>query len=71
MRATGARFVVMLPCETKPLELSERFLSKKDGKRVARELIRFRSGFVAREPLSGQRTLSLRARAAVLRSVTR
>jgi glycosyl transferase family 2 len=34
------------------------------AKRVARELIRLRSGFVAREPLSGQRRLSARARAA-------
>jgi hypothetical protein len=31
---------------------------------VARELIRLRTGFVAREPLSGQRLLSARARAA-------
>jgi hypothetical protein len=35
------------------------------AKRVARALIRFRSGFDAREPLSGQRALSARARAAV------
>jgi hypothetical protein len=35
------------------------------AKRVARSLIRFRSGFVAREPLSGQRALSAHARAAV------
>jgi glycosyl transferase family 2 len=34
------------------------------AKRVARELIRLRSGFVAREPLSGQRRLSAGARAA-------
>jgi hypothetical protein len=34
------------------------------AKRVARELIRLRTGFVAREPLSGQRRLSGRARAA-------
>jgi Glycosyl transferase family 2 len=34
------------------------------AKRVARELIRLRTGFVAREPLSGQRRLSERARAA-------
>jgi len=34
------------------------------AKRVARELIRLRTGFVAREPLSGQRLLSARARAA-------
>ncbi len=34
-------------------------------KRAARALIRLRSGFDAREPLSGQRALSLRARAAV------
>jgi len=34
------------------------------AKRVARELIRLRTGFVAREPLSGQRRLSARARAA-------
>ena len=34
------------------------------AKRTARALIRFRSGFVAREPLSGQRALSPRARAA-------
>jgi hypothetical protein len=34
------------------------------AKRVARELIRLRAGFVAREPLSGQRLLSARARAA-------
>ena len=34
------------------------------AKRVARELIRLRTGFVAREPLSGQRGLSERARAA-------
>ena len=32
------------------------------AKRVARELIRLRSGFAAREPLSGQRGLSARAR---------
>jgi hypothetical protein len=35
------------------------------AKRVARELIRLRTGLVAREPLSGQRRLSARARAAV------
>ena len=35
------------------------------AKRVARELIRLRSGFEAREPLSGQRALSAQARAAV------
>jgi hypothetical protein len=35
------------------------------AKRTARALIRFRSGFDAREPLSGQRALSARARAAV------
>ena len=35
------------------------------AKRVARGLIRLRSGFDAREPLSGQRALSARARAAV------
>jgi hypothetical protein len=35
------------------------------AKRVARELIRLRTGFAAREPLSGQRHLSERARAAV------
>ena len=35
------------------------------AKGVARALIRLRSGFEAREPLSGQRALSLRARAAV------
>jgi hypothetical protein len=35
------------------------------AKAVARVLIRFRSGFEAREPLSGQRALSPRARAAV------
>jgi hypothetical protein len=34
------------------------------AKRVARELIRLRTGFVAREPLSGQRFLNARARAA-------
>jgi hypothetical protein len=34
------------------------------AKRVARELIRLRTGFMAREPLSGQRRLSERARAA-------
>ena len=34
------------------------------AKRVARELIRLRSGFRAEEPLSGQRALSPRARAA-------
>jgi glycosyl transferase family 2 len=34
------------------------------AKRIARELIRLRSGFVPREPLSGQRRLSERARAA-------
>ena len=34
------------------------------AKRVARELIRLRTGFIAREPLSGQRLLSARARAA-------
>jgi Glycosyl transferase family 2 len=34
------------------------------AKRVARELIRLRTGFTAREPLSGQRRLSERARAA-------
>ncbi len=34
------------------------------AKRVGRELIRLRTGFVAREPLSGQRRLSERARAA-------
>jgi len=34
------------------------------AKRVARELIRLRTGFAAREPLSGQRRLSERARAA-------
>jgi len=34
------------------------------AKRVARELIRLRTGFVTREPLSGQRRLSERARAA-------
>jgi Glycosyl transferase family 2 len=34
------------------------------AKRVARELIRLRTGFVSREPLSGQRRLSERARAA-------
>jgi hypothetical protein len=33
------------------------------AKRVARELIRLRTGVVAREPLSGQRRLSARARA--------
>ena len=32
------------------------------AKRAARDLIRFRSGFVAREPLSGQRHLSAEAR---------
>ena len=35
------------------------------AKSAARALIRLRSGFEAREPLSGQRALSLRARAAV------
>jgi hypothetical protein len=35
------------------------------AKRAARELIRLRSGFVAREPLSGQRLLSAPARLAV------
>jgi hypothetical protein len=35
------------------------------AKRVARGLIRLSSGFVAREPLSGQRALSAQARAAV------
>jgi hypothetical protein len=35
------------------------------AKRAARALIRLRSGFEAREPLSGQRCLSMRARAAV------
>jgi hypothetical protein len=35
------------------------------AKRTARALIRLRSGFEAREPLSGQRGLSARARAAV------
>src|SRR5206468_10392088 len=35
------------------------------AKAVARALIRLRSGFDAREPLSGQRALSRRARAAV------
>jgi len=35
------------------------------AKRVARELIRLRSGFDAREPLSGQRALSAQARTAV------
>jgi hypothetical protein len=35
------------------------------AKRAARALIRLRSGFEAREPLSGQRALSTRARAAV------
>jgi hypothetical protein len=34
------------------------------AKRVARELIRLRTGFVAREPLSGQRRLSANVRAA-------
>jgi hypothetical protein len=34
------------------------------AKRVARELIRLRTGFTAREPLSGQRRLSERARSA-------
>ncbi len=34
------------------------------AKRVARELVRLRTGFTAREPLSGQRALSSRARAA-------
>jgi Glycosyl transferase family 2 len=34
------------------------------AKRVARELIRLRTGFFAREPLSGQRRLNERARAA-------
>jgi hypothetical protein len=34
------------------------------AKRVARELIRLRTGLVAREPLSGQRRVSARARAA-------
>lgn len=34
------------------------------AKRVGRELIRLRTGFTAREPLSGQRRLSVRARAA-------
>jgi hypothetical protein len=34
------------------------------AKRVARELIRLRTGFVAREPLSGQRRLTANARAA-------
>jgi hypothetical protein len=34
------------------------------AKRVARELIRLRTGFEAREPLSGQRFVSARARAA-------
>ncbi|HKO74989.1 MAG TPA: glycosyltransferase [Gaiellaceae bacterium] len=34
------------------------------AKRVGRELIRLRTGFTAREPLSGQRRLSERARAA-------
>ncbi len=34
------------------------------AKRVARKLIRLRTGFVAREPLSGQRRLSARARGA-------
>jgi hypothetical protein len=34
------------------------------AKRLARELIRLRTGFVMREPLSGQRRLSERARAA-------
>jgi hypothetical protein len=34
------------------------------AKRLARELIRLRTGFVAREPLSGQRRLSAKGRAA-------
>jgi len=46
------------------------FASRQGGgfgiaKRVARTLIRLRSGYEAREPLSGQRALSPRARAAV------
>ena len=36
------------------------------AKRAGRELIRLRTGFTAREPLSGQRRLSEQARAAVL-----
>ena len=45
------------------------FAERKGGgfglaKRACRDLIRLRSGFVAREPLSGQRALSTRARAA-------
>ena len=45
------------------------FAERKGGgfglaKRAGRDLIRLRSGFVAREPLSGQRALSTRARAA-------
>ena len=35
------------------------------AKRASRALIRLRSGYVAREPLSGQRALSVQARAAV------
>jgi glucosyl-3-phosphoglycerate synthase len=35
------------------------------AKRTSRALIRLRCGYVAREPLSGQRALSMRARAAV------
>src|SRR5262249_15301633 len=47
-----------------------RFAGRRGGgfgiaKRVARGLIRLRSGFVAREPLSGQRALSARARSRV------
>jgi hypothetical protein len=58
------------PLPEHPAELAVAAFAERQGggfgiaKRAARALVRLRSGLVAREPLSGQRALSTRARAA-------
>lgn len=60
----------LLPLAAADSDVAVAAFSRRSGggfgiaKRIARELIRLRTGFRAREPLSGQRRLSERARAA-------
>jgi hypothetical protein len=61
----------LAPLAASEADLAVAAFSRRSGggfgiaKRIARELIRLRTGFDAREPLSGQRRLTERARAAV------
>jgi hypothetical protein len=60
----------LVPLADNPADLAVAAFAQRSGggfgiaKRLASELIRLRTGFVTREPLSGQRRLSERARAA-------